>query len=126
MKTKIIGIILLILAPQQALAQSMINRDPRIICVQGYARSMRPPEAVTERIKREKAREQGVSVSCCELDHIIPLCRGGSPLDPANLQLQPWDEAKVKDIEEEEDCIKFCSGEFPNDEDLKQFVRTHP
>jgi hypothetical protein len=32
-----------------------------------------------------------------ELDHIIPLCLGGSPTDPSNLQLEPWDEATRKD-----------------------------
>ena len=31
-----------------------------------------------------------------ELDHIIPLCLGGSPTDPSNLQLKPWDEATRK------------------------------
>ncbi len=32
-----------------------------------------------------------------QLDHIIPLCLGGSPTDPSNLQLEPWAEAYRKD-----------------------------
>jgi hypothetical protein len=41
----------------------------------------------------------GHSMSEYELDHILPLCMGGSN-DRSNLQLQTWDEANRKDEDE--------------------------
>ena len=50
-----------------------------------------------------------------ELDHIIPLCLGGSPNDPSNLQLEPWDEATRKDRVEIQAMRCICAGKecFP-------------
>ena len=45
-----------------------------------------------------------------ELDHRIPLSLGGAPLERANLELQPWDEAPEKDHKEA--CLSraVCAG----------------
>ena len=45
-----------------------------------------------------------------ELDHIIPLCLGGSPTDPSNLQLESWDEATRKDRIEIQAVRCVCAG----------------
>lgn len=102
--------------------------DPQraIICAPGYALNRRPPEEITERIKRRLAREQHVSVRCCELDHIVPLCLGGEPLDLSNLQLQPWVEARKKDEKEKEACRAYCAREIDLPTARKRFHRTSP
>ncbi len=64
----------------------------------GYTRSIRPPEAYTERLKREQIREYGYPeqmgreayrLSNYEEDHLIALSLGGSPNDPRNLWPEP-------------------------------------
>jgi hypothetical protein len=75
--------------------------DPRVttantattICTAGYTATVRPPESVTERIKRDQMAAyglQGQPLSGYELDHLISLELGGSPDDVANLWPQPW------------------------------------
>jgi hypothetical protein len=44
-----------------------------------------------------------------EFDHLIPLCAGGSN-DPKNLWPQPIDEAKKKDVLENQICIEMRAG----------------
>lgn len=46
-----------------------------------------------------------------ELDHIMPLCLGGSN-DRSNLQLEPWAEAREKDIGEHDACRDVRAGKL--------------
>jgi hypothetical protein len=89
------------------------------ICVAGWTKTVRPPVAYTNGIKRKLLREQGIppsNISEFELDHVVPLALGGAPRSPANLKLQPWegpDGAKKKDrIEVKLQCL-VCSGQVP-------------
>lgn len=61
------------------------------ICRPGYARSARPPYAVTGTLKRRLMQFQhpGETMADYELDHLIPISIGGAPLDRRDLWLQP-------------------------------------
>ncbi|OIQ90929.1 hypothetical protein GALL_271340 [mine drainage metagenome] len=71
----------------------------RTICRRGgYTRSIRPPQAYTERLKRRQLRQYGYArqmgrdgdrLSLYEEDHLISLELGGSPSDPRNLWPEP-------------------------------------
>jgi hypothetical protein len=79
------------------------------ICRSGWTGSIRPSESYTERIKHLEdggggAVADGLSIfpvhgfhladrdiSHFELDHLIPLELGGSPDDPANLWMEPYE-----------------------------------
>lgn len=75
--------------------------------------SRRPPEWYTEAVKHALALEEGRSVSCCELDHIIPLELGGAAWSWSNLRLQPWPAARRKDRAENRLHRLVCSGRMP-------------
>lgn len=84
------------------------------ICVRGYAKTVRPSFWASQRIKMRLLRERGetwISAPIYQLDHIVPLCLGGHPTDPANLQLQPWAEAYRKDRLEAKACCLVCTGQ---------------
>jgi hypothetical protein len=63
--------------------------DPRVtqqnihetICVPGSAKSVRPPVAVTKRMKRQVMQEYGMTEEPAEVegDHLIPISVGGCP-----------------------------------------------
>jgi len=59
------------------------------ICKRGWTRTVRPPESVTEPIKRRLIRAYGYyaghRLGSYELDHLVPLELGGAPLDLRNL-----------------------------------------
>lgn len=58
----------------------------------GYTKSIRPPEAYTEKLKREQIREYDYSdyrMRDYEEDHLISLELGGSPDSPRNLWPEP-------------------------------------
>ncbi len=64
----------------------------------GYTRSIRPPERVTERLKREQIRQYAYPeqmgrdagrLSNYEEDHLVSLELGGSPDSPRNLWPEP-------------------------------------
>lgn len=57
----------------------------------------------------------GHSAAEYELDHIVPLCMGGSN-DRTNLQLQTWIEARRKDIDEAALCDMVQTGALTCDE----------
>ena len=64
----------------------------RTICRYGYTRTVRPPAAYTERLKRRQIRKYGYTdhwLSDYEEDHLIPLELGGSPTSPENLWPEP-------------------------------------
>src|SRR6266852_2432692 len=57
------------------------------ICASGYTATVRPPVAVTDRIKRDQMAAYGLAgqpLSAYELDHLISLELGGAPADVAN------------------------------------------
>ncbi|MGH9125739.1 MAG: hypothetical protein ACRDZ8_13585 [Acidimicrobiales bacterium] len=78
------------------------------ICTSGWTSVVRPPESYTEQVKQLEVGAggtvsyRGVSypvhgfeladrlLSHYELDHLIPLELGGSPADPRNLWMQPY------------------------------------
>lgn len=67
----------------------------------------------SQRLKREML-PPGASMAEFELDHCRPLCLGGSNAR-ANLQLQPWPEARVKDEDERFYCQAVGRGEMPRE-----------
>ncbi|MCL4499090.1 MAG: HNH endonuclease [Chloroflexi bacterium] len=93
--------------------------DPRVtqdtikttIAVPGWTKRVRPPESVTNRIKREKMSEHGYADSPrdYELDHFIPLELGGSS-DQSNLWPEPIGEARQKDKLENKAHADVVSG----------------
>ena len=86
------------------------------ICVPGWSATVRPPTAYTNSVKRQLLRKAGIPLAQAgsyELDHRIPISMGGSPRDPANLALQPWDGPKgahAKDAVELRVHRLVCSG----------------
>ena len=81
------------------------------VCVPGYSRSHRMPESESQAIKRSMLPPDG-RMGDYELDHIVPICLGGSN-DRNNLQLQPWSEARAKDDLEVAACRAVCQGRLP-------------
>jgi len=110
----------------------------RTICVSGWTATVRPPESYTEQIKHLEdgaggvVTYQGVSysvhgfeladhnISDFELDHLVPLEIGGSPADPRNLWLEPYEAPKgpaapgtgsqTKDKVENAARVAVCAG----------------
>ncbi len=86
------------------------------ICTSGYTATVRPPVALTDRIKTEEMAAyglQGQPPSGYELDHLISLELGGAPQDVANLWPQPWNgdtNAHQKDAVETHLKRQVCSG----------------
>lgn len=79
------------------------------ICVRGYAATVRPPRAYTSAIKRRLMRQQHITARRI-LDHAMPIELGGSPTDPANMQLQTRTAAHRKDLVENKLHRDTCSG----------------
>ena len=88
--------------------------DPRVtqtniqttICRPRYARSVRPPYAITRRLKRDAmiaSGRIGVPYSDYELNHLVALSIGGEPLDRRNLWLEPnrgiWNASHKDELE---------------------------
>ena len=89
------------------------------ICLQGWAKTVRPSVAYTNAVKRRLIRELEIPEELLvdfELDHRIPLALGGAPSDPRNLELQPWDEASEKDAIEACLARAVCDGKIALDE----------
>jgi hypothetical protein len=83
------------------------------ICTPGYSRTHRMPYTESAPLKRSML-PPGHSASEYELDHIVPLCLGGSN-NSSNLQLQTWDKARAKDELEVKACRMVCAGEVSLD-----------
>ena len=63
------------------------------VCVSGWTTIVRRSFFTSQRVKGEMLKAiGGPNASTYVLDHIVPLCLGGSPNDPSNLQLQLWAE----------------------------------
>jgi hypothetical protein len=90
------------------------------ICDPGYSRSHRMPYPESSAIKRRMV-PYGHSMSEYELDHIVPLCLGGSN-NSSNLMLQPWPEARQKDRLEIFACRKVCEGSMSLETGRNLFV----
>jgi hypothetical protein len=100
--------------------------DPRVtqaniaqtICVYGYTKTIRPPEAVTEPMKKQSIHNYGLTdqkLSDYEYDHLIPLEIGGAPQDTNNLWPEPlsgeWG-APLKDKLENKLNQLVCDGQL--------------
>jgi hypothetical protein len=82
------------------------------ICVAGWTATVRPPESYTEEVKHLELGAGGVvtylgvsypvhgfapsdgQIGHYELDHLVALEIGGSPADPRNLWLEPYEAPK--------------------------------
>lgn len=93
----------------------------RTICQRGWARSVRPPEDYTERLKRLQIREYGYSdrrLRDYEEDHLVSIELLGSPTSPENLWPEPhnveggWG-SYAKDRLENRLNHLVCRGELP-------------
>lgn len=88
------------------------------ICVSGWTKTVRPPTAFTNKLKRQEMTAAKIPLdqaSKYELDHQIPLALGGAPRDPKNLHLQLWigpDGAHAKDAEERRMQLEVCAGKI--------------
>jgi len=108
------------------------------ICTTGWTSTVRPPESYTERIKHLEDQQGGTvsfggvtyqvhgfelsdpDISHFELDHLIPLELGGSPADPANLWMEPYERpegtaalgtgSQTKDKVEDAARAAVCAG----------------
>jgi hypothetical protein len=89
------------------------------ICVPGYSKSVRPPVAVTNKIKRERMEAYGLAGKNprdYELDHLVSLEIGGAPTDPLNLWPEPYAEPDgARDKDKVEDSLHriVCAGKLP-------------
>jgi hypothetical protein len=82
------------------------------ICVQGWTRTIRPPVAYTNGLKRKGLEQYGLRgpPSAYQEDHLISLELGGHPTDPRNLWPEPYPRASQVDRIENELNAAVCSG----------------
>lgn len=92
-----------------AVTQASITQT---ICVRGWTKTVRPPRAYTDQLKRQQiaARHLPGPVGSYEEDHLVPLELGGHPTDPNNLWPEPLDQAKRKDSWELSLNRAVCAG----------------
>ncbi|MCP2342775.1 hypothetical protein [Actinomadura rupiterrae] len=93
-----------------AVTQANIHRT---VCVAGYTKSIRPPVAYTNALKRRQIAEYGYAntdPSAYEEDHFIPLSLGGAPRDPKNLWPEPGSSPNPKDAVEFKLYKALCAG----------------
>ena len=90
-------------ATNPAVSQANIHST---ICVNGYAKSIRPPSTWTTALKRQQIRQMGLRdrrLGRYEEDHLIALSMGGHPSDERNLWPQPrsgrWSASAKDDLE---------------------------
>ncbi len=82
------------------------------ICKRGWTRTIRPPTAYTDALKRTQLREYGLAgpLSRYQEDHLISLELGGHPTDTRNLWPEPYPRAARVDTIENELNAGVCSG----------------
>lgn len=87
------------------------------VCVAGYTKTVRPPVAYTNRLKREMLAGEYAAqgdLSSTQLDHLVPLLIGGHPSDRENLWPQAYGgtrDASYKDNCERRTGQAVCNGE---------------
>ena len=88
------------------------------ICKHGWTRTIRPPTAYTDALKRRQVREYGLAgpISGYQEDHLISLELGGHPTDPRNLWPEPYPRAARVDTIENELNAQVCSGALSLDD----------
>lgn len=82
------------------------------ICWYGYTRTVRPPEAQTERFKFDAEYAGYATSGRTELDHLVPLELGGSN-DATNLWPEPGASPNPKDSTERALNRAVCEGRIP-------------
>jgi hypothetical protein len=84
------------------------------ICRSGWARSVRPPESITEPEKDASLAAYGDrgSASGYEYDHLVALELGGATNAPANLWPEPGSSPNPKDRVEDELNREVCDGKM--------------
>jgi hypothetical protein len=84
------------------------------ICRRGWTRTIRPPVAYTNDLKRRGLRQYRLRgpPSSYQEDHLISLELGGHPTDPRNLWPEPYPRAAAVDRQENELNARVCSGEL--------------
>lgn len=84
------------------------------ICTKGYTSSIRPPVAVTNKIKTATDLAYGLPTSeKGELDHLVSLELGGAPDDPRNLWNEPGAIPNPKDSVENKAHDLVCGHKIP-------------
>jgi len=100
--------------------------DPRVtqenihqtICVSGYTATVRPPESVTEPMKKQAILDYGLAdqnLGDYEYDHLISLEIGGAPHDAKNLWPEPYSgkwNSYIKDKLENKLHQLVCDGQL--------------
>jgi len=87
------------------------------VCVPGYTKTVRPPVAYTNSLKRQLLANEYAGqgdLESTQLDHLVPLSIGGHPSEPANLWPQSYGsqrDASYKDTCERRTGSAVCSGE---------------
>ena len=83
------------------------STDPRVVCIRGYSRTVRPRyDYAWRRFRVSVFRAYGIPHERWRLytiDHLVPLAIGGAPEDLRNVWPEPKVEAKEKD--EVEDAL---------------------
>ena len=82
------------------------------ICVHGWTRTVRPPTAYTDELKRTQMHAYGLHGprSAYQEDHLISLELGGDPTDPRNLWPEPYPRAARVDAIENDLNGQVCGG----------------
>ena len=85
------------------------------ICVSGYTKTVRPPVAVTNKLKAQSRQDYGWTgdMGAAEYDHLISLEIGGAPSDIANLWFEPGKIPNKKDAVEHQLHKLVCSHKVP-------------
>jgi hypothetical protein len=107
-----------VVLPKATLTPGALNPKVRqatitkTICKRGWTRTIRPPVAYTNALKRRQMilyRETG-SPSDYEEDHLIPLELGGAPRNPTNLWPEPRSQSNRSDPLETRLKRQVCKG----------------
>ncbi len=82
------------------------------VCVRGWTRTVRPPVAYTNALKKKQMRAYGEigPPSAYQEDHLISLELGGDPTDPRNLWPEPYPRAATVDAIENALNAQVCAG----------------
>ena len=91
---------------------SIFSPSVHSLCESGYTKTVRPPVSYTDAIKVKLFAQYKLTgaISDYELDHFIPLELDGNPTSLDNLWMQPWAEARLKDVDETRLRRDMCAG----------------